>query len=74
MSSFAKKASTLDRFVLRVDHMEGGRMDEKPQRVRLSVKRGMAPDAGSYVEVKAMLDAPMQPLEPGSYDFVAFAP
>jgi hypothetical protein len=58
-----------DRFVLRVDHMEGGRMDEKPQRVRLSVKRGMAPDAGSYVEVKAMLDPPMQPLEPGSYDF-----
>ena len=37
-----------DRFVLRVDRMEGGRMDEKPQRVRLSVKRGMAPPAGSY--------------------------
>jgi competence protein ComEC len=58
-----------DRFVLRVDHMEGGRMDEKPQRVRLSVKRGMAPPAGSFVEVKAMLDPPLQPLEPGSYDF-----
>jgi len=58
-----------DRFVLRVDHIEGGRMEEKPQRVRLSVKRGMAPAAGSYVEVKAMLDPPMQPLEPGSYDF-----
>jgi len=58
-----------DRFVLRVDHIEGGRMDVKPERVRLSVKRGMAPPAGSYVEVKAMLDPPMQPLEPGSYDF-----
>ncbi len=58
-----------DRFVLRVDHIEGGRMDEKPQRVRLSVKRGTAPPAGSFVEVKAMLDPPMQPLEPGSYDF-----
>jgi competence protein ComEC len=58
-----------DRFVLRVDRMDGGRMEETPQRVRLSVKRGMAPDAGSYVEVKAMLDPPLQPLEPGSYDF-----
>jgi competence protein ComEC len=29
----------------------------------------VALDAGSYVEVKAMLDPPMQPLEPGSYDF-----
>jgi competence protein ComEC len=35
-----------DRFVLRVDRMEGGRMDDKPERVRLSVKRGTAPPAG----------------------------
>jgi competence protein ComEC len=58
-----------DRFVLRVDRIEGGRMDVKPERVRLSVKRGMAPVPGSYVEVKALLDPPLQPLEPGSYDF-----
>jgi competence protein ComEC len=58
-----------DRFVLRVERMEGGRMDDKPQRVRLSVKRGTAPPAGSFVEVKASLDPPLQPLEPGSYDF-----
>ncbi len=58
-----------DRFVLRVDRIEGGRMDLKPQRVRLSVKRGMAPPAGAFVEVKALLDPPLQPLEPGSYDF-----
>jgi competence protein ComEC len=58
-----------DRFVLRVENMEGGRMDEKPQRVRLSVKRGTAPPAGAFVQVKAMLDPPLQPLEPGSYDF-----
>jgi competence protein ComEC len=58
-----------DRFVLRVDRIEGARLDVKPQRVRLSVKRGMAPAAGSFVEVKAMLDPPLQPLEPGSYDF-----
>jgi competence protein ComEC len=32
-----------DRFVLRVERMEGGRIDDKPRRVRLSVKRGTAP-------------------------------
>jgi competence protein ComEC len=37
--------------------------------VRLSVKRGMAPTPGSFVEVKASLEPPLQPLEPGSYDF-----
>jgi competence protein ComEC len=37
--------------------------------VRLSVKRGTAPAPGSFVEVKASLEPPLQPLEPGSYDF-----
>ena len=58
-----------DRFVLRVEHIEGTRIEDKPQRVRLSVKRGMAPPAGSFVEVKALLDPPLQPLAPNSYDF-----
>src|SRR5262249_19622582 len=62
-----------DRFVLRVERIEGGRIDaladDKPQRVRLSVKRGMVPPAGSFVQVKASLEPPLQPLEPGSYDF-----
>jgi competence protein ComEC len=58
-----------DRFLLRVGHMAGGRMAEKPERVRLSVKRGTAPPAGSFIEAKALLDRPLQPLEPGSYDF-----
>jgi competence protein ComEC len=58
-----------DRFVLRIDRIEGNRIDDKPQRVRLSVKRGMAPEPGSYVEAKALLDPPLQPLAPGSYDF-----
>ena len=52
-----------DRFVLRVARMEGGRMDDKPLRARLS----HCP-TGTFVEVKASLD-PLQPLEPGSYDF-----
>jgi competence protein ComEC len=58
-----------DRFVLRVEHIEGTRIEDKPRRVRLSVKRGMAPPAGSFVEVKALLDPPLQPLAPNSYDF-----
>jgi competence protein ComEC len=58
-----------DRFVLRVDRIDGGRLDVKPERVRLSVKRGMAPPPGAFVEVKALLDPPLQPLKPGSYDF-----
>jgi hypothetical protein len=55
-----------DRFVLRVDRIDGGRIEEPPRRVRLSVKRGMAPAAGSFVEVKASLEPPLQPLEPTS--------
>ncbi len=58
-----------DRMVIRVDHMEGARLEERPQRVRVSVKRGMAPPPGAFVEVKALLDPPLQPLAPGSYDF-----
>ena len=46
-----------DRFVLRVQHIEGKRLEQKPERVRLTVKRGMAPPAGSFVEVKAYLRA-----------------
>src|SRR5579859_4924167 len=41
----------------------------KPQRIRLSVGRGMAPPAGAFVEAKAQLNPPLQPLRPGSYDF-----
>ena len=58
-----------DRMVIRVARIEGSRIDDKPERVRLSVKRGMAPPAGSFIEVKAMLEPPLQPLLPGSYDF-----
>ena len=58
-----------DRMVIRVARIEGNRIDDKPERVRLSVKRGMAPPAGSFIEVKAMLDPPLQPLMPDSYDF-----
>ena len=58
-----------DRFVLRVTHMEAPRAPFQLERVRLSVRKGTAPDVGSFVELKARLQPPLAPLRPGSYDF-----
>lgn len=58
-----------DRFVLRVTEMDGPRLQTRLERVRLSVRKGMAPDVGSFVEMKARLQPPLAPLRPGSYNF-----
>jgi competence protein ComEC len=58
-----------DRFVLRVAQMDAPRLPARLERVRLSVKKGTAPDVGSFVELKARLLPPLAPLRPGSYDF-----
>jgi len=58
-----------DRFVLRVVTMESPRGHVRLDRVRLSVKKGTAPDVGSFVELKARLQPPLAPLRPGSYNF-----
>jgi competence protein ComEC len=58
-----------DRFVLRVVHMDTKRGHLKLKRVRLSVKKGMAPDVGSFVQLRARLMPPLAPLRPGSYNF-----
>jgi competence protein ComEC len=58
-----------DRFVLRVTEMESPRSQLKLERVRLSVRKGTAPDVGSFVQLKARLQPPLAPLRPGSYDF-----
>src|SRR5215468_174666 len=58
-----------DRFVLRVTRMDAARFSGTLERVRLSVKKGTAPDVGSFVELKARLLPPLAPLRPGSYDF-----
>jgi competence protein ComEC len=58
-----------DRFVLRVATMESPRAVPKLTRVRLSVKKGMAPAVGSFVELKTRLQPPLSPLRPGGYDF-----
>ncbi|MFT4120583.1 ComEC/Rec2 family competence protein [Bradyrhizobium sp.] len=58
-----------DRFVLRVTAMEAQRSDVKLERVRLSVRKGTAPEVGSFVQLKARLMPPLLPVRPGSYDF-----
>jgi competence protein ComEC len=58
-----------DRFVLRVVEMDDPWRHTKLDRVRLSVRKGTAPDVGSFVELKARLQPPLAPMRPGSYDF-----
>ncbi len=57
-----------DRIVLRVTAMEGARLAERPERVRLTVRKGSAPAVGTFVAMKARINPPTQPLRPGSYD------
>lgn len=58
-----------DRIVVRVHRIEAARLRIKPERVRVSVRKGRAPMVGSYVTFKARLNPPLQPLRPGGYDF-----
>src|SRR6185369_11314129 len=58
-----------DRIVLRVQAIEGTLAKPAPERVRVAVRKGTAPAVGSFVEFKARLSPPMQPLRPGGYDF-----
>jgi len=57
-----------DRIVLKVSRIEGGRLDQAPERVRVSVAKGTAPPVGGFIELKARLEPPRAPLRPGSYD------
>jgi competence protein ComEC len=58
-----------DRIVVRAVTFEGGRDGAKPQRVRVSVRKGTAPLVGSFVSFRARLNPPLEPLRPGGYDF-----
>jgi competence protein ComEC len=57
-----------DRIVLRVTGMEGARLSDRPERIRLTVRKGTAPAVGSFVAMKARLNPPTSPLRPGGYD------
>src|SRR4051794_31362581 len=58
-----------DRIVLRVTSMDSQRNAITLARVRLAVRKGTAPDVGSFVQIKARLLPPLAPVRPGSYDF-----
>jgi competence protein ComEC len=58
-----------DRIVVRVERITGPRLNEKLERVRVSVRKGTAPAVGTFVEFKARLSPPLEPLRPGGYDF-----
>jgi len=58
-----------DRIVVRVQSLDASTGVAKPERVRIAVRKGSAPAVGSFVEFKAHLSPPMQPLRPGGYDF-----
>jgi competence protein ComEC len=58
-----------DRITLRVAKFEAARVAETPERVRLAIRKHTAPPVGSFVELKAHLSPPLQPLRPGGYDF-----
>jgi len=57
-----------DRIVVRVYSSEG-RLDEAPERVRLSIRKHTAPPVGAFIELKTRLNPPLRPLRPGGYDF-----
>jgi competence protein ComEC len=58
-----------DRIVVKVEHRESRTLNDAPERVRVSVRKGQAPPVGAFIEMKARLNAPLAPLRPGGYDF-----
>jgi competence protein ComEC len=58
-----------DRITVRVNRIEGRRLDEAPDRVRLSVRKNTMPPVGAYVTLKARLSPPLTALRPGGHDF-----
>jgi competence protein ComEC len=58
-----------DRITLRLTSLEARRIDGKPERVRLAIRKHTAPSVGTFVSLKAHLSPPLAPLRPGGYDF-----
>ncbi|MEA2987119.1 MAG: competence protein ComEC, partial [Alphaproteobacteria bacterium] len=58
-----------DRIVVRAHRVEGGRLTQTPERVRVALRKGTAPPVGAFVEMRARLAPPLAPLRPGGYDF-----
>jgi competence protein ComEC len=58
-----------DRIIVKVHHVDGRRLDQPPERVRVSVRKGTAPPVGAFIAFGARLSPPLTPMRPGSYDF-----
>ena len=58
-----------DRIVVGAHRVEGGRLPQRLERVRVAVRKGTAPPVGAFVEMRARLAPPLPPLRPGGYDF-----
>jgi competence protein ComEC len=58
-----------DRIVVHALSLQGAHVEQRPDRVRVSVRKGRAPPVGAYVTFHARLEPPLQPLRPGGYDF-----
>src|SRR5256885_2171459 len=54
--------------VVKVERLESRPLNDAPERVRLSVRKGLAPPVGAFIELKAHLSPPRAPLRPGGYD------
>jgi competence protein ComEC len=57
-----------DRIVVQVAAVEAARLAEKPERIRLTVRKGAAPAVGAFISLKARLNPPASPFRPGGYD------
>lgn len=58
-----------DRVVIRLHSFDAPRVSEKPERVRVALRKDTAPPVGAFVTLKAHLSPPLTPLRPGGYDF-----
>ena len=60
-----------DRIVVHIPSVAGVTVSGRPlpERVRVAVRKGMAPPVGSFVAFHARLTPPIEPLRPGGYDF-----
>jgi competence protein ComEC len=57
-----------DRIVVQVAAVEAARLAEKPDRIRLTVRKGAAPAVGAFISLRARLNPPASPFRPGGYD------
>src|SRR5262249_31622820 len=57
-----------DRIVVRLERTDSARLNEPLEGVRVSVRKGTAPAVGTFVEFKARLSPPLEPLRPGCYE------